>query len=326
MNDEKKEQVIENSIYTVQQVHYDPFLQFPKCFLYDENVRAELKGAPNAPTVYALCREMFSLSCQNVDKYSEKDGKIFFILPYAKIAETLGISVRSVENTMSALRNVGAIVSKRDGFNNVRKLYLTDPKVIPMVCAPETPEMVAPEPPEMVAPNKYTDTSNQSDIHLSNDSCIITAPGKPAVRCSPRTKGLFSQPAKTKTERAWRKWLTERLTQLNGRGYSYEVERALNSFLISLMQTNKSANQLSATSFELQLDKLDEMSGHPEFQTEAIYNAIQVNSKTIVWALDNICKREGWGTKQGSWNQNLEPHVKNKEEVFDENAEGVQWF
>lgn len=282
------------------------FYQFPQCMIKDPNVVSILKHCPQAITVYALCRNMWNLSRQNQDRFTDSLGRIFCILPQQQIADTLQCSIETVKRCFAALKKAGAIYLEKNSFSASYKMYLPPATTIMKTCYDLAhPESVKDDTSESVKDDttkvsEMTLLNNNKDISNKNEKDIgthyvrtnVPPDGAPVV-LSAKGKKLLDVKPKTKAQKNAQKWLRERMTQLNGRGYTQDVEMAIQTFLASLAESGKSANFLSSISWALQLDKLDELKTRPDLQYAAAYDAAAHNSKSMIWAVEKQQKAAG---------------------------------
>lgn len=263
------------------------YTSVPNCLFQDKNVIKILSKTPCYLSVYCVCKDMFQHSLHNQDKFTDSHGNIYFILPYAKIAEQLGLSERSIKSAMMALKKTGFIDSERHGFSNVYRLYICNPVTAISIC--EKLSGSANDGTSEVQENVLHTSNNYSS---NNDSCSISKDTlhshASGVACSSKTT-LFDVPAKTKTEKNAEKWFAARCALLNNYSFTPAVETALRRFLTCLAETKKSADQISQSTWEIQLEKLLELNAYPDYQKEAIYAACGYRS--LVSQVDRMHKK-----------------------------------
>lgn len=263
------------------------YTSVPNCLFQDKNVIQQLSKTPCYLAVYCVCKDMFQHSLHHQDKFTDNEGCIYFVLPYAKIAEQLQISEITVKRTMLALKKAGFIDSARHGFSNTYRLYLCSPLAAISICAE-------------LCGSTTDDTSNVSYDTLltsnnktsNNDSCSISKDTlhshAAGVERSSKTT-LFDMPPTSKAAKNAEKWFAARCTLLNNYNFMPAVETALRRFLTCLAETKKSADQISHSAWEIQLEKLLELSAYPDYQKEAIYAAC--GYRNLVSQVDRIKKK-----------------------------------
>ena len=107
----------------------EPFYQVPKSLF-----RLRRDGIINTTTFFVymlmLDRAKISYLKENISKFTDEDGKVFFVYAYNSLMEDLKISKKnSITNSIRELENLGFVRSKKSKGNATRYYISGNPKV-----------------------------------------------------------------------------------------------------------------------------------------------------------------------------------------------------
>jgi DnaD/phage-associated family protein len=105
--------------YKVTDIKNEEFYMLPKSLFENE----DLKGiTPSAKIIYAILKDRMWLSWAN--KWCDDNGDIYFLFNQSSLAEVSCLSVKTIQRSMTELREHGLIEIRRQGQGKPSKLYI----------------------------------------------------------------------------------------------------------------------------------------------------------------------------------------------------------
>ena len=141
------------------------YLEVPRELL-DNEVYADLDDG--AKLIYSRMLEIAGLSAQNLDKFTDKNGRMFIYYTVEKMKHDFKRSQPTIVKLTKQLENIGLIEKVRQGQGKPSKIYIMDFTSVPHE-EPEKPTGKSAEPQEVKSFNfkKSTDfTSRSKDFEL----------------------------------------------------------------------------------------------------------------------------------------------------------------
>ena len=156
----------------------EPFYQVPKSLF-----RLRRDGIINTTTFFVymlmLDRSKISYLKENISKFTDEDGEVFFVYAYNSLMEDLKISKKnSITNSIRELENLGFVRSKKSK-GNATKYYITgNPEVTttgnPEVTTTGNPEVTTTGNPEVTLIRIINKNNiNKNNINKNNKENVV---------------------------------------------------------------------------------------------------------------------------------------------------------
>ena len=148
----------------------EPFYQVPKSLF-----RLRRDGIINTTTFFVymlmLDRAKISYLKENISKFTDEDGEVFFVYAYNSLMEDLKISKKnSITNSIRELENLGLVRSKKSKGNATR-YYITGNPEVTTTGNPEVTTTGNPEVTLIITNNK--NNINKNNINNNNKENVV---------------------------------------------------------------------------------------------------------------------------------------------------------